>query len=225
MAVVGKSVPAASRGCRGVCGSWRWVSHSSPICWKAHGNGRSWRHQAKWNSRSAGACGVPPWGPLVAAEVPVPTPWQRMGRTGPEWRFVVPLAFACVKSTLRSRASEWRRRAVAAADLDREKGRFAAKSCLQARPPGAASRVAARPTTWPGRDRRAGKSRRNGAGAAQPTRVGRTAPVMAGRGLLAVALDLGQHGALGDRSAGFHGETGDGAVLVRGDRVLHLHGL
>src|ERR1700722_4909589 len=39
------------------------------------------------------------------------------------------------------------------------------------------------------------------------------------------SLDLGEDGALGDRRPGLDGEPGDGAVLVGGDRVLHLHSL
>src|ERR1700737_4142434 len=38
-------------------------------------------------------------------------------------------------------------------------------------------------------------------------------------------FDLGEDGALGDRRPGLDGEPGDGAVLVGGDRVLHLHRL
>src|SRR5205085_11723984 len=38
-------------------------------------------------------------------------------------------------------------------------------------------------------------------------------------------LDLADDVALGDGAARLRGQPGDGAVLVRGDRVLHLHGL
>src|SRR5574340_525921 len=38
-------------------------------------------------------------------------------------------------------------------------------------------------------------------------------------------FEFGEDGALGDGGAGFDGQAGDGAGLVRVDRVLHLHGL
>src|SRR6185312_455315 len=38
-------------------------------------------------------------------------------------------------------------------------------------------------------------------------------------------LDLGEHRALSDGGAGLDRKSGDDTVLVRGDRVLHLHRL
>src|SRR5690606_30944892 len=42
-------------------------------------------------------------------------------------------------------------------------------------------------------------------------------------GAVSGSLDLAEDRALGHGGAGVHGQVGDDAVLVRGDRVLHFH--